>query len=54
MIETPSGESSQGICKHCGSTRRFFNSSTGRTMTRGGKPASTIAAAAPAARMAED
>lgn len=42
MIETPSGETSQGICKHCGATRRFFNSSSGRPMTRAGKPAAQV------------
>ena len=45
MIESPSGETSQGICKFCGSTRSFFNSSTGRTMTRAGKPAAQVVAA---------
>jgi len=46
MIESPSGETSQGICKFCGATRSFFNSSTGRTMTRGGKPAAQVVVAA--------
>lgn len=45
LIETPSGETSEGMCKHCGAVRRFFNSSTGRTMTRAGKPAAALSLA---------
>ena len=42
-IETPSGEVSMGVCKHCGATRSFANYSERKTMTRAVKPASTAA-----------
>ena len=38
LIETPSGETSRGLCKHCGATRDFLNYSQRRTMTRSVKP----------------
>jgi hypothetical protein len=42
-IETPSGEMSKGICKHCGATRTFANYSERKTMTRAVKPAAGAA-----------
>ena len=45
-IETPAGEVSMGVCKHCGSTRTFANYSERKTMTRAVKPAATAAATA--------
>lgn len=38
-IETPAGEVSKGVCKHCGATRSFANYSERKTMTRTVKPA---------------
>ncbi len=43
-IETPAGEVSKGVCKHCGATRSFANYSERKTMARAVKPASTVAA----------
>jgi hypothetical protein len=45
-IETPAGEVSKGVCKHCGATRSFANYSERKTMTRTVKPASTAASEA--------
>jgi hypothetical protein len=43
-IETPSGEVSKGVCKHCGATKSFANYSERKTMTRAVKPAASAAA----------
>ncbi len=43
-IDTPAGETSQGVCKLCGATRAFANYTSGRTMAR------PTRAPAPAAR----
>ncbi len=34
QIETPNGETSDGVCKHCGAARSFSNSSQTRMMAR--------------------
>jgi hypothetical protein len=34
QIETPSGETSTGVCKLCGAVRSFANYTATRTMTR--------------------
>lgn len=45
-IETPSGEVSKGVCKHCGATRSFANYSERKTMTRAVKPAAAASSEA--------
>ena len=39
QIETPNGETSHGVCKHCGAARTFSNSSQTRMMARSVRPA---------------
>ena len=48
-IETPAGEVSMGVCKHCGLTRPFANYSERKTMTRAVKPAAAATATVTAA-----
>lgn len=38
QIESPNGESSHGVCKHCGAARSFLNSSQTRMMARNVRP----------------
>ena len=38
QIESPNGETSQGVCKHCGAARSFLNSSQTRMMARSVRP----------------
>jgi len=38
QIESPNGETSRGVCKHCGAERTFANSSQTRTMARSVRP----------------
>ena len=45
QIESPNGENSQGMCKHCGAIRSFANSSQTRTMTRSVRPQPRVSAA---------
>lgn len=52
-IETPAGEVSMGVCKHCGLTRPFANYSERKTMTRAVKPAASTATATAAATATE-
>lgn len=40
QIETPSGETSTGVCKLCGAIRSFANYTAARTMTRSPRAAS--------------
>ena len=39
MIDTPNGETSDGHCKRCGTTKAFFNYSQRKILTRSVKPA---------------
>jgi hypothetical protein len=38
MIETPNGETSEGHCKRCGTTKAFLNYSQRKILTRSVKP----------------
>jgi hypothetical protein len=38
QIETPNGETSTGVCKHCGAERSFSNSTQTRMMARSVRP----------------
>ena len=38
QIESPNGETSEGVCKHCGASRSFSNSTQTRMMARSVRP----------------